>query len=60
LHNILAHLGDAWAELDVSVGVNDHPGAQGASGNEDTAKEHWDVVQAKCLEINYASGVLPI
>ncbi|EFP83358.2 uncharacterized protein PGTG_08544 [Puccinia graminis f. sp. tritici CRL 75-36-700-3] len=47
-------------ELDVSVGVNDHPGAQGASGNEDTAKEHRDVVQAKFLEINYASGVLPI
>jgi hypothetical protein len=58
LHNILAHLGDAWANLEAPV--NDHLGSEGTGVNEDTAKEHREVVQAKCLDINYSLGVLPI
>ncbi|EFP92408.2 uncharacterized protein PGTG_18233 [Puccinia graminis f. sp. tritici CRL 75-36-700-3] len=58
LHNILAHLGDAWAELDVSI--NDHPGSDGPGVNEETAQEVWDVVKANCLDINHSLGVLPI
>ncbi|EFP79523.1 uncharacterized protein PGTG_05844 [Puccinia graminis f. sp. tritici CRL 75-36-700-3] len=58
LHNILAHLGDAWAELDVSI--NDHPGSDGPGVNEETAQEVRDVVKANCLDINYLLGVLPI
>ncbi|EFP80235.2 uncharacterized protein PGTG_06191 [Puccinia graminis f. sp. tritici CRL 75-36-700-3] len=63
LHSILAHLGDAWDALE-APGI-DHLASEGTginedTANEDTAKEHREVVQAKCLDINYSLGVLPI
>ncbi|EFP75138.1 uncharacterized protein PGTG_01731 [Puccinia graminis f. sp. tritici CRL 75-36-700-3] len=58
LHNMLAHLGDAWDSLEQST--EDGPATAARGSPEDTAKEHRELVQAHCLEKNYLLGVLPM
>ncbi|EFP76773.2 uncharacterized protein PGTG_02234 [Puccinia graminis f. sp. tritici CRL 75-36-700-3] len=58
LHNMLAHLGDAWDELDAST--NDTPTGEAMGRNDDTPKDFRNRVQTICLEKNYKLGVLPI
>ncbi|EFP91044.2 uncharacterized protein PGTG_17316 [Puccinia graminis f. sp. tritici CRL 75-36-700-3] len=57
LHNMLAHLGDAWDHLDPSI---DEAGPGRDVSHEDTARGFRDIVQVKCLEVNHSLGVLPI
>ncbi|KAA1118046.1 hypothetical protein PGT21_050027 [Puccinia graminis f. sp. tritici] len=57
LHNMLAHLGDAWDVTDSSV-EEAGPGLDVI--HEDNARGFRDMVQVKCLEVNHSLGVLPI
>jgi hypothetical protein len=59
---MLAILGDAWEETNQDVGLD---GPQQVPINPDDAdkldaERNHDLVQAACLQINYACGVLPI
>jgi hypothetical protein len=58
LHNMLAHLGDAWEGMDPSV--SDTSSIDSRSETQDSAKSHRDGVQAQCLATNYELGVLPM
>ncbi|EFP78485.2 uncharacterized protein PGTG_04441 [Puccinia graminis f. sp. tritici CRL 75-36-700-3] len=57
LHNMLAHLGDAWDLLDSSI---DEAGPGRDVSHEETARGFRDSVQVKCLDLNHSLGVLPI
>ena len=57
LHNMLAQLGNAWDEMETNTGLNGpqhHTKVATACGAED----HWAQAQARCIEINYANGIL--
>ncbi|PLW26926.1 hypothetical protein PCASD_23851 [Puccinia coronata f. sp. avenae] len=58
LHNLLAHLGDAWEDLDDEIGS---PEQQSSSESISASSEDFcDNVQEKCIQYNYAVGTLPI
>ncbi|KNE90635.1 hypothetical protein PSTG_15953 [Puccinia striiformis f. sp. tritici PST-78] len=59
LHNMLAHLGDAWDEMDESA-LND-VGDPAPHGRRTSAEEaHRNEIQRKCLDLHYSVGTLPI
>ncbi|PLW11957.1 hypothetical protein PCANC_24240 [Puccinia coronata f. sp. avenae] len=58
LHNLLAHLGNAWEDLDDEIGS---PEQQSSSESISASSEDFcDNVQEKCIQYNYAVGTLPI
>jgi hypothetical protein len=58
LHNLLAHLGNAWEDLDDKLGS---PKQQSSSESiSASSKDFCNKVQEKCIQYNYAVGTLPI
>jgi hypothetical protein len=59
LHNMLAHLGDSWDEMDLP---GEDGGLEAAAMAQQQASHvvHCNEIQRKCLEINHHIGTLPI
>jgi hypothetical protein len=58
LHNMLAHLGDSWDDLD---NFTEHtPLVDSTPVNEGSARDHREAVQSRCLDLNHSLGVLPM
>jgi hypothetical protein len=55
---MLAHLGDAWDELDSTT--EETPTGDARGRPDETGQDLRNRVQAVCLQKNYELGVLPI
>ncbi|PLW33316.1 hypothetical protein PCASD_15530 [Puccinia coronata f. sp. avenae] len=59
LHNMLACLGDSWDDMAADV-LPAGGTTNKTESNIVLEEEFCAVVQGKCLEVNYAQGILPI